>query len=192
MVKYSALATSARPGWAKSSSDSDPWIQVDFKTTHLVVAIATWGRLYGRAQYVTAYTVSYSMDSEVWQMITEDGAMKVMSINKYIELNLMNMLQIFPGNSDRNTKVENSLSEQIQARLVRLHPKEYQNYPTMRWDVMVCKSGESILAQIELDPTKLLQHSQVTHEYLCCTAFSAEWCTMNATLYRRHTQLIRQ
>ncbi|ELT90821.1 hypothetical protein CAPTEDRAFT_185392 [Capitella teleta] len=50
---------------------------------------------------------------------------------------------IFPGNSDRNTKVENSLSEQIQARLVRLHPKEYQDYPTMRWDVMVCKSAFS-------------------------------------------------
>ncbi|ELT96271.1 hypothetical protein CAPTEDRAFT_87652, partial [Capitella teleta] len=110
-------------GWAKAASDGDPWIQVDLLRAHRVITIATWGRLGGneQEQYTKTYTISHSVNSDVWEVFTENGLEK-----------------IFIGNSDGVNRVENNFSEPIHARFVRLHPREFYSYRTLRWDVIVC------------------------------------------------------
>ena len=50
-------------------------------------------------------------------------------------------LQIFPGNSDRNSVMKNILSPAISARHVRIHPVSWTNWISMRIELYGCYRG---------------------------------------------------
>ena len=55
-------------------------------------------------------------------------------------------LQIFNGNTDRNTIVTNNINPAIpSARFVRIRPQEYHEYISLRFEILGCKSGNGYL-----------------------------------------------
>ena len=55
-------------------------------------------------------------------------------------------LQIFNGNTDRNTIVTNNINPAIpSARFVRIRPQEYHVHISLRFEILGCKSGNVYL-----------------------------------------------
>ena len=46
-------------------------------------------------------------------------------------------LQVFPGNTDRNTVVKNYLRAAVKARFVRFYFVNYNNWPVIRVEIFV-------------------------------------------------------
>ena len=71
-------------GCAWSPKDGDKqtaWIQVDLSDVMSVTGVATQGRCV-HPQWVTSYTVSYSIDGQNWEFYKESGGTKVRSIHR--------------------------------------------------------------------------------------------------------------
>jgi len=52
--------------------------------------------------------------------------------------------QVFPGNRDRNTPVGSVLNPPIVARHIKVHPKTWNGFISMRVELYGCREGESI------------------------------------------------
>lgn len=51
---------------------------------------------------------------------------------------ISSILQYFPGNKDQNTAVTNKLDVPFVAQYIRLVPRKFINYPSMRWALNGC------------------------------------------------------
>ena len=70
-------AGSGRTGaWSALLPDSSPWLQVDFTSIVALAKITTQGRS-DYDQWVTGYSLSYSMDGNYFQMYKLCGDIKV-------------------------------------------------------------------------------------------------------------------
>ena len=78
------------------------------------VAIETQGRGNDLDEWVTQYMVIASNDGTNW--VPVDGG------------------KLFPGNSDRNTKVRNEFNTPITSRIIRIMPKTWNLFLSMRFD----------------------------------------------------------
>ena len=85
----------------------------------LVRSIATQGRS-DAAQWVTSYTLQFSLDEVNWTPIP----------------NLDDPCKPFTGNTDQNTIVTHSLN--VVARYVRLNVQTFHGHPSLRWGVFAC------------------------------------------------------
>ena len=74
---YGRLNGDRGDGWcAKGSSSNDDWLQVDLGTVYQVCGIATQGDRNGN-EWVTAFTVSYSSDGNVWTPYKDSNGVEV-------------------------------------------------------------------------------------------------------------------
>jgi len=62
--------------WATLHRDLNQWLQVDFAKKVRLVKVATQGR-WDYPQWVTSYSLSYSMDGNSFQVYKECGEVKV-------------------------------------------------------------------------------------------------------------------
>ena len=103
-------------GWTAQTQDANQWMRLDLGALQKVVGVAIGGRMDHCCQYVTAYTVSVSSDGSSWEWV-DGGA-------------------TFPGNTAANqqqrTGVRNLFVTPQVARYVRIHPKTWNSYITMR------------------------------------------------------------
>ena len=53
-------------------------------------------------------------------------------------------LQVFTGNTDRDTIVANTFQQPVIARYIRVNPIAFNNYITMRWELTGC-SGRLLI-----------------------------------------------
>lgn len=72
---------STRGGWVAKYNNQKQWLQVDLGTISRVKRIATQGR-YDASQWVTSYTVSYSLDGIKFYPYKEHGKTRVRSLTK--------------------------------------------------------------------------------------------------------------
>eukprot|EP00057_Strongylocentrotus_purpuratus_P010035 XP_011664509.1 PREDICTED: LOW QUALITY PROTEIN: lactadherin [Strongylocentrotus purpuratus] len=109
-----------RGAWSASRNDVNQWIQVDLSATFEVTGVITQGRNYSYEDWVTSYQISYSIDGQDWTMVEdyEEGP------------------KIFPGNSDRDSLVENGISPPLTARFIRLHPVTWHRHISLRWELI--------------------------------------------------------
>ena len=96
--------------WHSAGHDTSQYIMMDLNTIQSVLGAITQGRG-DYDDWITSYKVSFSIDNITYLYITTTGT----------TTNIANA-QIFIGNRDRNTKVENIFNSIIQARYVRYHP----------------------------------------------------------------------
>ena len=68
--------------WIPAVVDSSPWIQVDLRTLSDVMAVVTQGREDGQPQLTRAYSVSYSVDGDKFDVVSEKNETKVKEILK--------------------------------------------------------------------------------------------------------------
>ena len=69
--------------------------------------------------WVESYTISHSLDGVTWTKIQDSGG----------------SAKVFPGNTDRDTPVVNTLTPPVTARYLRLHPMTWHGHISMRWEV---------------------------------------------------------
>ncbi|EDO30171.1 predicted protein, partial [Nematostella vectensis] len=111
--------------WAAKINQKGEYLQVDLGRVTLVTHVATQGRD-DFPQWVTKYTVNYSLTGEQWQSYEdENGVIKL-------------FIQVFPGNSDQTTVVKNEFFPFIKARYVRILVQGWYDHITMRAEFYGC------------------------------------------------------
>ncbi|KXJ06863.1 Lactadherin [Exaiptasia diaphana] len=106
-------------GWSASSKKEGEYIQVDLGAIKVITMVATQGRG-DFPQWVTTYSLSYSLDNKDWKDYDEDS------------------VKVFPGNSDQQTVVTNVLQVPIETRHIRLIVKGYRAWPSLRMELYGC------------------------------------------------------
>ncbi|XP_029202215.2 uncharacterized protein LOC114966489 [Acropora millepora] len=106
--------------WIPKSNDVGQWIQVDLGKITKITRIATQGRQDAR-HWVKSYSLTYSVEGGPF-------------------LSYSNNL-VLAGNKDQNTVVGHILNQPIIARYLRIHPKEYQSYMALRFELYGCTEG---------------------------------------------------
>ena len=127
-----ARLTSPTPenaAWAVQTVDKNQWIQVDMQETKLVKGVITQGRnnhVFKTEQWVSEFEAYYSMDCQTWTPVAgHDGNAK-----------------LFSANTDADNTVKALFDFPIRARCLRLHPKTWNDWISMRFDVVGCSIGD--------------------------------------------------
>ncbi|XP_048588830.1 lactadherin [Nematostella vectensis] len=108
--------------WVTNSKQKGEHLQVDLGQVTWITHVATQGRPQSYPQWVTEYTVEYSLTGNQWQSYQdENGGTKV-----------------FPGNSDMTTVVKNEFSPVIKARYVRIVVQAWYEFIAMRAELYGC------------------------------------------------------
>ncbi|XP_031570813.1 venom prothrombin activator oscutarin-C non-catalytic subunit-like [Actinia tenebrosa] len=110
------------PGhWAPSSNRVGEWLQVDFGRLTLVTKVATQGRPFLQASYMTSYSLSYRREDESWK--------------SYVHTSLGGTL---PGNTNYYGTVTNTLDPKITTRYILIYPKTWYHAITIRVEFYGC------------------------------------------------------
>lgn len=99
--------------WCAAVLDTNQWIQVSSLEPKYWIGVTTQGRE-DCSQWVTKYTVHYTLDGEDW-CIADRG-------------------RVFNGNTDQTTKVDYEFSEPIYARTIRIVPQAWNGHISMRFE----------------------------------------------------------
>ena len=97
------------------------WLHVTFSASVMLRSVITQGRQ-DADQWVTSYTLQYSPDN----------------VNDFYVRDVHNAIGLFPGNTDRNTRVENFVPPGIVAKSVKLTVMSWREHISMRFDVTGC------------------------------------------------------
>jgi hypothetical protein len=99
--------------WIANWNNGDQWIQVSSDTKRQWIGVVTQGRP-DAAQWITSYKVEHSNDGVYWDEV-DDG-------------------YSFSGNSDSNTHVKHWFTTPVKARAIRISPKSWHGWISMRAD----------------------------------------------------------
>lgn len=140
--------------WVSSVQNHNQWFQVDFGVETQVTRIATQGRQNAN-QYVTKYTLRYSLDKSYWNQYQPFGytvvskkslnlPWSILSSSSLLSLFLLFLffLKTFLANSDRYTVVSHDLPKPIRTRYLRIVPEEWYSYIALRAEFYGCKTSE--------------------------------------------------
>ncbi|CAH1775690.1 unnamed protein product [Owenia fusiformis] len=108
--------------WAAGINDENQWIQADLGEVKRVYGVVTQGRA-NSDQWVKSYMISHSLNhgTPFTEILTRDGH------------------GVFNGNKDRHTPVLN-MFQSVQARNIRISPKTWYGYVSLRFDVIGCRA----------------------------------------------------
>lgn len=130
---HTISSNSGTGAWSPKVSDKNQYVEIDFGVPRYVAAIKTQGEN-GAENWVTNYSVAYSLDGGVWNYVTEGHQPK-----------------IFTGNYDSDTVVTNYFKNIIQARYIRIIPIDWHNWIAMRIGAIGCfPSGEATTVSSEI------------------------------------------
>ncbi|XP_071796388.1 lactadherin-like [Asterias amurensis] len=109
--------------WGPSTSDTQPWIQVDLGSVSYITALITQGRGNRNVdQWVTAYNVKYGLEVEPTKYVTD----------------VYGVPTEFVGNTDANSTVTTRFETALVARFLRILPKKNCGYYMIRFEVIGC------------------------------------------------------
>ena len=77
-AKNGRLNYTSGSSWCAGTSDSNPYLQIDLQTLHIICAVSTQGNSQAD-QWVKTYTLKLSKDGSTWTDYKEDGQVKVCS-----------------------------------------------------------------------------------------------------------------
>ena len=81
--------------WCAGTSDSNPYLQIDLQTLHIICAVSTQGNSQ-TDQWVKAYTLQLSTTGSTWTDYKEGGQVKVKSYYNVLYINCIeNKLMFF-------------------------------------------------------------------------------------------------
>uniref|UniRef100_A0A8C4GQ25 Coagulation factor VIII, procoagulant component n=1 Tax=Dicentrarchus labrax TaxID=13489 RepID=A0A8C4GQ25_DICLA len=100
------------------------WLQIDLQRPALLHGVKTQGvRAKLRDNYITFFTISYSLDRETW--------------TKY-RGNSTSHTKVFYGNMDSSRVKGNHFIPPFVARYVRIHPVDFKQRPALRLELLGC------------------------------------------------------
>ncbi|CAH3033094.1 unnamed protein product [Pocillopora meandrina] len=116
-AKNGRLNYNGGSSWCAATSDSQPYLQVDFEKLYIVCAVSTQGNSQGD-EWVRKYSLQSSRDGTTWTDYQEAGTLKV-----------------FSGNFNRNKTVKQILCSELVAKRLRFIPKEHYGNCCMRVEI---------------------------------------------------------
>jgi len=122
--KHGQGALDSAQGWSAAANNAAQWWQWDLSTQRMVTGVVTQGRANSN-QWVTKYKVSHSNEGTTWSDV--DGG------------------NLFSGNSDRGTKVQNNFATPVNTRYIRIEPTLWHGHISMRSGVFVTSLSELVL-----------------------------------------------
>ncbi|KAJ7311098.1 hypothetical protein JRQ81_006697 [Phrynocephalus forsythii] len=111
--------------WTASNYDKKPWIQVNLLRKMRISGVITQGASrVGRAEYVTAFKVAYSLDGHEFVFLKdgEDDTDKT-----------------FSGNRDNEHTVTNMFNPPVVAQYIRIHCMLWHRACTLRFELIGCE-----------------------------------------------------
>ena len=75
-AKNGRLNYTSGSSWCAATSDSNPYLQIDLQTLHIICAVSTQGNSQAD-QWVKTYKLKLSSDKSTWTNYEEDGQVKV-------------------------------------------------------------------------------------------------------------------
>ncbi|XP_035994746.1 coagulation factor V [Fundulus heteroclitus] len=110
--------------WRAKHSDMNQWLQVELPKVRKITGIITQGaKSMGKEMYVIKYALQYSDNGIHWTYYTDDDDIPV---------------KMFDGNANNNDHVKNYIYPPIFSRFIRIVPKRWWNYITMRVELLGC------------------------------------------------------
>ncbi|CAH3169050.1 unnamed protein product, partial [Pocillopora meandrina] len=126
-AKNGRLNYTSGSSWCAGTSDTNPYLQIDLQTLHIICAVSTQGNSQAD-QWVKTYTLQLSINGTTWTDYKEAGQVKV-----------------FMGNCDRNSVVKHVVYGLL-TRYVRFLPQTYQGLVCLRTEVFGVKQKPENLA----------------------------------------------
>ena len=75
-TKNGRLNFTSGSSWCAATSDTNPYLQIDLQTLHIICAVSTQGNSQGD-QWVKNYTLQLSTNGTTWADYKENGHVKV-------------------------------------------------------------------------------------------------------------------
>ena len=75
-AKNGRLNYTSGPSWCAGTSDTNPYLQIDLQTLHIICAVSTQGNSQAD-QWVKTYKLQLSTDGTTWTDYKEGGQIKV-------------------------------------------------------------------------------------------------------------------
>ena len=75
-AKNGRLTYTAGSSWCASTNDSNPYLQIDLQTLHIICAVSTQGNSQAD-DWVKTYTLQSSRDGKTWKNYADSGLVKV-------------------------------------------------------------------------------------------------------------------
>ncbi|XP_068727455.1 receptor-type tyrosine-protein phosphatase T-like isoform X1 [Montipora capricornis] len=122
------LNYTAGSSWCASANDSNPYLQIDLQSLHIICAVSTQGNSKAD-EWVETYTIQTSKDGLSWT-----------------DYESTERLKTFLGNYDRHSEVKNILSGGVLARWLRFVGKAEHNKFCMRVEIFGVKRNPENLA----------------------------------------------
>eukprot|EP00058_Branchiostoma_floridae_P010640 XP_002596128.1 hypothetical protein BRAFLDRAFT_66146 [Branchiostoma floridae] len=120
--------------WCAATNDPNQWIEVDLLNPTSVTGIQTQGRA-DYDQWVETFQIQYSDDRSTWTTYADtDGT-----------------VQVFTGNSDRNTVVTNTFPNPVLTRWLRVNPRTWSGHVSLRMEILGCDPGELVTCSTRAD-----------------------------------------
>ena len=79
-AKNGRLNYTTGSSWCAGTSDTNPYLQIDLQTLHIICAVSTQGNSQAN-QWVNNYTLQVSTDGTTWTYYKEGGQVKVFAEN---------------------------------------------------------------------------------------------------------------
>ena len=143
--------------WSSRINNDKQWIQVEFSAPFKITAIQTQGRSDCCDQWVKSYKLSYGNDGINWNNVNDGSGEELLrQISKIFNMQMIKFtqrciilpgmtilwLQMFNGNTDKNTIVTKNINSSItSARFVRIRPQEWHEHTSLRFEILGCNSG---------------------------------------------------
>ena len=81
-AKNGRLNYTAGSSWCASTNDSNPYLQIDLRTLHIICAVSTQGNSQAD-DWVKTYTLQSSRDGKTWTDYEKHGQVKVGNAQSY-------------------------------------------------------------------------------------------------------------
>ncbi|XP_022093572.1 uncharacterized protein LOC110980850 isoform X2 [Acanthaster planci] len=116
-------ARTAGTGWVAGVSDTNQWFKIDIGFLSVVARVTTQTRGWrGETNYVTSYTIEYSIDDVTYTAYEESGSVVT-----------------FAANDIPYSVIHNDLSNPVLARYIKILPQTWNAQIAMRAELYGCK-----------------------------------------------------
>ncbi|XP_022783225.1 uncharacterized protein LOC111324013 isoform X3 [Stylophora pistillata] len=147
--------------WCARTSDTNPYLQIDLKTLHIICAVSTQGNSQAD-QWVKNYTLQLSTNGKTWEDYKEGGKIKILV-----------------GNDDRNSEVKHVVYG-VLTRYLRFLPKTHQGGVCMRTEVFgVEKTSTCYMNPIGLADGGKIPDSSFTTTSIYNSRYQAQYGRLN-------------
>lgn len=159
-VRLNKVVTAFPFGWLAPKGDKTEWLQIDLGSTHKIDKVAIQGS-FGQAEsgfFVTVFKIQYSNNSVTWNYVKDKAGQPEMFTGPWVGYEA-----VFPKLL--------RISENVEARYLRIIPEEYFSMSVMRLELYGCmvedQIGDLAASPVQFSRRTALLVEETSELYAC-------------------------